>query len=90
MTELLAELGLARLVGEPGADDTFVCDLEDSNDFGRVLSTLDSNEDLEYLEEISSLNGDNSNQVYMYMDLYEIFLIGDFEGDVYKLVITTL
>ena len=42
------------------------------------------------MEEISSLNGDNSNQVYQLGNEYQISLIGDFEGDVYKLVITEM
>ena len=43
MESVLAKLGLARLVGTWGKNNSFVCDIEDSNDFGRVLSALDSN-----------------------------------------------
>ena len=86
---LVKELGINK-IGTYARDGSYTIDLDSADEFGRMYSRLDNNEDLEYLDETSLLNVNNSSLNYRYEDLYQIALIADFNSDQYKIVITEM
>ena len=86
MDKLLRELGLA-LEGEYSKDGSYVVDIYDSNEFGKVYSTLENNKDAEELYDNSLLTVHNANISYLFGD-YQLTLNADFDQELYKLVIT--
>ena len=86
MDKLLRELGLA-LEGEYSKDGSYVVDIYDSNEFGKVYSALESNNDAEELYDNSLLTIHNANISYLFGD-YQLTLNADFDQELYKLVIT--
>lgn len=86
MDEVLKKLGI-YLDGEFSKDGSYVVDIYDSDEFGRVYSTLEKNDDVEELYSNSLLTIHNSSISYLY-DNYQITLIADFEQDLYKLIIS--
>ena len=87
--ELLAGLNINK-VGTYSDTDSYVIDLDGSNEWGNINSKLDKSDLLEYQDEVSFLNVDNSNQVYNYLDEYQITLMADFNEDSYQLVIAEI
>ena len=65
-------------------------DLDNSNEWGSISSLLDNNSKLDYKEDSSVLNIDNSIEEYRYQNIYQIQLIADLNNNVYKLVISEL
>lgn len=86
MEKLLRELNI-YLEGSYSKDGSYIIDIYDSDDFGRIYSLLDNNRDIEELESNSLLNTHSANISYLYGD-YQLTLIADFDEDLYKLVIT--
>lgn len=86
MESVLRELNI-YLDGDYAKDGSFVVDIYDSDDFGRIYSLLDNNKDVEELSESSLLNQRSANVLYLYDD-YQITLVADFDEDLYKLVVT--
>lgn len=76
-----------RFDGEFSRDGSYVVDLFDSDQFGKVYSILDKNKDVESMEDSSSLTVHSANISYLYGD-YQLNLIADFDENLYKLVIT--
>ena len=64
--------------------------MNDSNEYGRINSTLDRSEILDPIDESSYLTADNANLDYKYEDQFILSLIADFEEDYYQLVITEM
>ena len=87
--ELLKELGITKR-GSYADTDTYVIDLDDSNDYGKINSILDKSEILDPIDESSYLTADNANLDYKYEDQFILSLIADFEEDYYQLVITEM
>ena len=87
--ELLVELGINK-VGIYSDTDSYVIDLNGSNEWGNINSKLDKRDLLEYQDEVSFLNIDNSNQVYNYLDEYQVTLMADFNEDSYQLVVAEM
>ncbi len=87
--ELITKLRINR-EGTRSRDGSYVIDLNSADDFGRMYSLLDNNDELEYLDTVSLLNVNNSSLNYKYKDLYQIALMADFNEDQYKIVITKL
>ena len=87
--ELLRELGINK-IGTYSDNDTYTIDLNDSNEYGRINSTLDRSEILDPIDESSYLTADNANLDYKYEDQFILSLIADFEEDYYQLVITEM
>lgn len=68
-------------------DGSYVIDLGDNvEDFSEIFSTLEHLEEAEYMDETSLVTVDNTNVSYI-VDDYMISLIGDFDANLYKLVI---
>lgn len=84
--ELLEELGIDK-VGDYSTLGSYVIDLESSEEFGKVYSTLENSDVLEYEEDSSLLTVDNGSMIYNYQDEYQIVLIADFNHDQYKVTI---
>lgn len=84
--ELLDELGIYK-VGDYSSSNTYIIDLDSSEEFGKMYSLLENNEDLEYEEDSSLLTTDNSSMIYNYQDLFQIVLIADFNHDQYKITV---
>ena len=84
--ELVQELGIDK-EGSYTPNDSYVIDLDSSDEFGKIYSKLDTNEDLEYEEDSSLLTVNNSSMIYNYKDKYQIVLIADFNNDAYKVTI---
>lgn len=84
--ELLQELGL-DLIGSYSDDGSYVVDLADSEEFGKVYSTLEDSELVRLLEDSTTLTEHNGSIQYEYEDLFMLTLISDFDSDIYKLVI---
>ena len=89
MEELLKTLGVDKK-GTYARDGSYVIDLDSAEDFGKMYSLLDSNEDLDYIDETSLLNVNNSSLNYRYENRYQLSIIADFNQDQYKLVIEEL
>lgn len=86
MDEVLKKLGIS-LDGEFSKDGSYIADIYSSDEFGRVYSALEKNDNVEELYSNSLLTMHNSSISYLY-DNYQITLIADFEQDLYKLVIS--
>ena len=86
MDEVLKKLGIS-LDGEFSKDGSYIADIYNSDEFGRVYSALEKNDDVEELYSNSLLTIHNSSISYLY-DNYQITVIADFEQDLYKLVIS--
>lgn len=80
----LRELGIDK-IGYYDKDKSYVVDIDDSDEWGEYDSILEKS-DYDFLDEKSTLNYNNSNQVYQKDDL-QISLIADFDNDLYKLVV---
>lgn len=89
MEKFLRSIGINK-VGTYGKNDSYVVDLNDSDEFGKVFSTLDNNEELEYMDENNLLTVSNATMIYRYKDQYQVQLIADFNNDAYKLVVNEL
>lgn len=85
MEDFLRGIGIYKL-GTVSEDDSYIVDLRDSNEYSKYYSILD-NSDLEFVDDISLTNLFSSNLVYQ-NDTYQINLQGDFENDIYKLVVS--
>ena len=87
--KLVKELGINR-VGTYSRDGSYVIDLKSADDFGKIYSLLDQNADLDYMDDTSLLNVNNSSLNYRYNNEYQISLMADFNEDQYKIVINEL
>lgn len=85
MEDFLRGIGIYKL-GTVSEDGSYIVDLRDSNEYSKYYSILD-NSDLEFVDDISLTNLFSSNLVYQ-NDTYQINLQGDFENDIYKLVVS--
>lgn len=88
MEKILKELGL-DYEGQPGKNNSYIVDLSDDYEFGKVYSVLEQRDDVEQLDENTLLTIHNGSLLYMYKD-YQLNLKGNFDTDEYSLVITDL
>lgn len=91
ITDILNNINI-DMRGDYAKDSTYVIDIDNSTEFGKVYSLLESakdNEILDYMDENSSMNADYANLSYLYLDdeQFQLSLIGDFKNNLYKLVI---
>lgn len=84
LNELLDELGIYKEYTR-ATDGSYVIDLEDSNEFGKMYTKLDNSDLVEQNPEMSLLTAENSSISYL-SEFFDIQLISDFLGDNYKLV----
>lgn len=85
MEEFLKELGIQ---GTPQRtnEDTYVLDIDGSDNYGRIYSRLDRSDLVEEDEDASQLTADTDSIRYN-SDEYTITLLADFNEDTYQLVI---
>lgn len=67
LEEFAKELGISK-EGNYSRNDSYVIDLDSSDEFGKMYSLLDTNNDLDYEEDSSLLTVDNSSMIYTYQD----------------------
>ena len=77
--------------GEFGSgESSYTLDIEDSNEWGRLYSKFNKNEELEQLEDGSILTLHNASILYLYegeLGNYQVVLTADYDHNNYKLVI---
>ena len=86
MEEVLKELGI-KSDGEYSKDGQYVVDIFDSDEFGKIYSVLERNDEVEELYDSSLLTVHNSNLTYLYGD-YQLTLSADFDNNLYKLIVS--
>ena len=89
MNKVLEELGL-EYEGQPGKNNSYVIDLGSDQEFGKVYSTLETNDDVEQLEDNTLLTVHNASLLYIYKDKYQITLKSNFDTEEYSLIINKL
>ena len=87
VTFLLNELNIPYR-GTQGKNDSYVIDLDNDSEWGKIYSILETNEDMEELEESTLLTVHNANLIYEYKDEWQLVLSADFDNnDGYRLTI---
>ena len=84
LEKFLEELGISK-VGHYTKSNAYIIDLEDSNEYGKIYSSLDKCDKLEEDEDSSTLTIHTSNIIFE-SENYQFVLIADFDQDSYKLV----
>lgn len=84
LEKFLDKIGIKQ-VGHYTKSNSYVIDLEDSDEYGKVYSILDKCDEIEEDEDSSTLNIHNSNIIFE-SDDYQFVLIADLDQDTYKLV----
>ena len=80
-----------ELPGEYGEENSYVINLLDSENYAKVFSLLEKNENLNLMEDNQVITNEGSSLIYMDDD-YNIMinLISDWEGEIFQLIITQL
>lgn len=84
--ELLKTLNITK-IGSYSKNNNYIIDINDSNEFGRIYSTLDTNDELDESDDATNINEHTANIVYKYENQFQLTLIADWDNDTYKLVI---
>lgn len=84
LEKFLEKLGITH-VGHYTKTNTYVIDIDDSEEYGKVYSLLDKSNEIEEDEDSSTITVHTSNLVFE-SDNYQLTLIADFDQDTYKLV----
>lgn len=84
MEEFLNSLGIKGQLQK--SNSSYVLDILDSNEYGKIYSILDKSDKVEEDPESSQVTLDYSS-IQFYNDEYNIQLIADFENDEYRLTI---
>ena len=87
--ELLNKIGINR-EGTYSNNDSYIVDLKDSNDFGRIYSKLENSNDLDLQEDTLLLTIHNSSIEYRYEGTFQLVLKADWDNDAYELVVSEL
>ena len=88
--EYLNKIGITQ-EGSTGKDGSYVIDLIDSDDYGKIFSKLDKVKDLDLLEDNQVITEQGSSLMYeSESEPYLLNLIADFDGDIYQLVVTEI
>lgn len=84
MEEFLKSLGINGNLQK--SNSSYVMDIEDSNEYGKIYSLLDKSDEIEEDTESSQVTLDYSS-IQFFNDLYTLQLIADFENNEYRLTI---
>ena len=76
--------------GEYSDDGSYVIDLDSDDEYGKVYSTIEKNDDFVYKEKSSFMTIDNSNMIYQYGDEYQVILKADLRNDIYTIVVNEI
>ena len=77
---ILKELGIPY-TGNYGKNDSYVIELMDDKEWGKVYSILESNDDVEEQEDSTLLTVHNANLIYEYQEKWQFVLSADFDND---------
>ena len=88
MEKFLQELGI-RKSGYYSKEGSYVVDLDDSEEYGKVYTILDNSDTVEEMEDESQVTIHSSNIVYT-NDEFQLTLLSDFDSDQYKLIVRKL
>ena len=84
LKKFLEQLGITQ-VGHYTKSNSYIIDIEDSNEYGKIYSLLDKSDEVEEDDDSSTITIHNSNIVFE-SEEYQFTLIADFDQDTYKLV----
>jgi hypothetical protein len=84
LEKFLEQLGIDQ-VGHYTKTNTYIIDIEDSDEYGKIYSLLDKSDKVEEDEDSSTITIHTSNIIYE-SDNFQFTLIADFDQDTYKLV----
>lgn len=84
MEEFLKSLGITGQLQK--SKSSYVLDIVDSDEYGKIYSLLDKSDELEEDSESSQVTLDYSS-IQFFNDDYMIQLIADFDADEYRLTI---
>lgn len=87
--QLLKKLNIDK-TGSYDGKNSYVVDLDSDDEWGKIFTKLDSNEDLDELEANGFTNEHSSQTVYQYEDQFMITLSGDLDADKYELIINEI
>lgn len=84
LEKFLKDIGITQ-IGHYTKSNSYIIDIEDSDEYGKIYSRLDKCEDLIEDEDSSTITVHTSNIVFE-SDEFQFTLIADFDQDTYKLV----
>lgn len=91
--EYLKKIGINKTVNK-GTSDSYIVDISNSDEYGKIYSILDKavdKEELDMLEDNQVVTEQGSSLMYeSETEPYILNLIADFDGDVYQLVINKI
>lgn len=77
--------------GEISNNDSYVIDLSNSNDYGKIYSILDKSEDLDLLDDNQVVTEQGSSLIYESDSTnYMVNLISDWDSNKYQVVINEI
>ena len=77
--------------GQIGKNNAYVIDLKSDSEFGKVYTKLEKASErgiLTQLEDNNLLTVHNASLIYLYKDMYQINLRGNFDTNEYSLIVT--
>ena len=86
MEEFLNDLGITKEGNYTEEDGIYVVDIDDSNEYGKIFSLLEKSNLLEQ-DELSSQVTEDTSSIQYINDKYVLTLLGDWDGDTYKLTV---
>lgn len=84
LEKFLEKIGISQ-TGHYTKSNSYIIDIEDSDEYGKIYSSLDKCDELVEDEDSSTITVHTSNIVFE-SDEYQFVLIADFDQDTYKLV----
>lgn len=88
MEDIAVELGI-DLDGEYAKDGSYVISMRDSDEWGKVYSILEDDEDVEDMNDNALVQDLGASLLYRYGNV-QLNLIADLEGNSYRLVMTRM
>lgn len=85
MNEFLKSIGITNK-GRYTDKDTYIVDINDSNEHAKIYSRLIKNSDINEIEEASQMT-ENDSTFQFESDEYLITLLADYDNDLYSLTI---
>lgn len=85
MEDFLKSIGIVE-TGTMSDDGCYVIDIDDSNEYGKIYSTLDQCDEIDEDEDSSFVTGEQCSVQYINDD-FTITLISDFDEDIYRLTV---
>ena len=88
--QLLSELEIDGIV-EQGDNDSYIVQIDSSDEFGKIFSKLEKSPIVDQWEENQVVTDQGSSLLYEVIDQpYMLNLIADFDSDVYQLIINEI